>query len=84
MLALSYAHPSSSSKSFLCVLNSLPKPLAHHGLQAVLMIGNTLNGSTFRGGAQGFQLDALLKVDFIDSGIEGSSYPYVVERNEDS
>jgi diaphanous 1 len=35
------------------------------------MIGNTLNGNTFRGGAQGFQLDALLKVDFIDSGNGG-------------
>jgi len=48
------------------------------------MIGNTLNGSTFRGGARGFQLDALLKVAFIDSEIERSSYSYAVERNEDS
>jgi len=31
-------------------------------LKAVLVIGNTLNGSTFRGGARGFRLDALLKV----------------------
>lgn len=31
-------------------------------LQAVLSVGNALNGSTFRGGARGFQLDALLKV----------------------
>lgn len=30
--------------------------------QVVLAIGNALNGSTFRGGARGFQLDALLKV----------------------
>jgi hypothetical protein len=47
------------------------------------MIGNTLNDSTFRGGARGFQLDALLKVDFIDSGNRRGSYPYVAERNED-
>jgi hypothetical protein len=31
-------------------------------LKAVLVIGNELNGGTFRGGAQGFQLDALLKL----------------------
>lgn len=31
-------------------------------LQTVLAVGNTLNGSTFRGGARGFQLDALLKL----------------------
>jgi len=30
--------------------------------QVVLVLGNTLNGSTFRGGARGFQLDSLLKV----------------------
>ena len=30
--------------------------------QTVLTVGNALNGSTFRGGARGFQLDALLKV----------------------
>ena len=47
------------------------------------MIGNTLNGSTFRGGARGFQLDALLKVDSIDPGNEHDSYPYAAERNED-
>jgi len=47
------------------------------------MIGNTLNGSTFRGGARGFQLDALLKVNFIDSRNGRGSYPYVAERNED-
>lgn len=27
-----------------------------------MAIGNALNGNTFRGGARGFQLDALLKV----------------------
>lgn len=31
-------------------------------LQAVLAVGNALNTSTFRGGAQGFQLDALMKL----------------------
>jgi len=31
-------------------------------LQLVLLIGNSLNGGTFRGSAQGFQLDALLKL----------------------
>ncbi|KZV82357.1 FH2-domain-containing protein [Exidia glandulosa HHB12029] len=31
-------------------------------LQAVLSLGNALNGSTFRGGARGFQLEALLKM----------------------
>ena len=31
-------------------------------LQAVLVLGNALNASTFRGNAAGFQLDALLKV----------------------
>lgn len=31
-------------------------------IQAVLDIGNALNGSTFRGGAKGFQLESLLKV----------------------
>jgi diaphanous 1 len=30
--------------------------------QAVLMVGNKLNASTFRGNATGFQLDALSKV----------------------
>lgn len=30
--------------------------------QVVLTVGNALNGSSFRGGARGFQLDALLKV----------------------
>ncbi|TFY77061.1 hypothetical protein EWM64_g6950 [Hericium alpestre] len=31
-------------------------------LQAVLAVGNALNGSSFRGGARGFRLDALLKM----------------------
>ena len=29
------------------------------------MIGNTLNGGTFRGDARGFQLDTLIKVSHI-------------------
>ena len=36
-------------------------------LKIVLVVGNTLNGSTFRGNAQGFQLGSLLKVIFITS-----------------
>jgi diaphanous 1 len=35
----------------------------------VLMIGNTLNGGTFRGDARGFQLDTLIKVRFFHSAI---------------
>ncbi|KAJ3859957.1 hypothetical protein EV359DRAFT_75418 [Lentinula novae-zelandiae] len=31
-------------------------------LNAVLAVGNALNGSSFRGGARGFQLDALMKL----------------------
>ena len=35
----------------------------------VLTLGNALNGSTFRGGARGFKLDALLKVcDYFEIG----------------
>jgi hypothetical protein len=30
--------------------------------QAVLTVGNALNGSSFRGGARGFKLEALVKV----------------------
>jgi diaphanous 1 len=33
------------------------------------MIGNTLNGGTFRGDARGFQLDTLIKVRFFHRGI---------------
>jgi hypothetical protein len=29
------------------------------------MIGNTLNGGTFRGDARGFQLDTLIKVSLV-------------------
>lgn len=36
--------------------------------QTILVIGNYLNGSTFRGNAAGFQLDCLLKV-YIDGDI---------------
>jgi hypothetical protein len=33
------------------------------------MIGNTLNGGTFRGDARGFQLDTLIKVSFFLNGV---------------
>jgi len=33
-----------------------------HVLQTVLIVGNALNGGSFRGGARGFQLDALSKL----------------------
>jgi hypothetical protein len=35
---------------------------AIYNFQAVLTVGNALNGSSFRGGALGFKLEALLKV----------------------
>lgn len=35
-------------------------------LQAVLVVGNALNHSTFRGAARGFELDSLLKVGYHD------------------
>lgn len=38
-----------------------------HVLKVVLAVGNALNGSSFRGGASGFQLDALLKVTHLSS-----------------
>lgn len=34
-------------------------------LKMVLILGNTLNGGTFRGNAAGFQLDALTKVSAV-------------------
>lgn len=34
--------------------------------QLVLAVGNALNASSFRGGAQGFKLDALLKVSYFN------------------
>ncbi|KAJ8487756.1 hypothetical protein ONZ45_g14224 [Pleurotus djamor] len=37
-----------------------------HILQAVLTVGNALNGSTFRGNAKGFQLDTLTKTKIYD------------------
>jgi diaphanous 1 len=46
-----------------------------HVLQAILTVGNALNGSTFRGEARGFQLEALLKVCMTTaSGLYGFSY----------
>lgn len=38
--------------------------------QLVLAVGNALNASSFRGGAQGFKLDALLKVTAIKTYID--------------
>jgi hypothetical protein len=50
--------------------------------QGVLTVGNALNNSSFRGGARGFQLEALLKVRPTQcAGTFTNSLP--VERNED-
>ena len=43
-------------------------------LQVVLAVGNALNTSTFRGGAGGFGMDALLKV----SSIRTPSIPHML------
>lgn len=42
-------------------------------LKICLAIGNYLNGSTFRGGAYGFKLDALLKLNETKSNGSGPS-----------
>jgi len=44
-------------------------------LQAVLTVGNALNGSSFRGGARGFQLDALLKLKETKTAKGGTECP---------
>lgn len=44
-------------------------------LGTVLVVGNTLNGSTFRGGARGFQLDALLKMKETKTAKSGTDCP---------
>ncbi|CCM00171.1 uncharacterized protein FIBRA_02199 [Fibroporia radiculosa] len=44
-------------------------------LQAVLAVGNALNGSTFRGGARGFQLEALTKMKETKTAKGGSDCP---------
>ncbi|KZV64586.1 actin-binding FH2, partial [Peniophora sp. CONT] len=44
-------------------------------LGAVLAVGNALNGSTFRGGARGFKLDALLKLRETKTVAGGPSCP---------
>ncbi|GLB34079.1 putative diaphanous FH3 domain contatinign protein [Lyophyllum shimeji] len=44
-------------------------------LQAVLSVGNALNGSTFRGAARGFQLDALLKLKETKTAKGGAECP---------
>ena len=53
--------------------------------QAVLAIGNALNVSTLRGGAQGFQLDALMKVSchFGYGGVQQGLHFGQAERYED-
>lgn len=44
-------------------------------LQVVLVIGNNLNGGTFRGNAKGFQLDALLKLKETKTASGGPQCP---------
>ncbi|KAL4076317.1 hypothetical protein J3A83DRAFT_2174705 [Scleroderma citrinum] len=44
-------------------------------LQAILTIGNTLNESTFRGGAHGFRLEALLKTKDMKAAKRGAECP---------
>ncbi|KAI9467190.1 hypothetical protein BJY52DRAFT_1236932 [Lactarius psammicola] len=44
-------------------------------LQAVLTVGNALNGSSFRGGARGFRLEALLKLRETKSVKGGAECP---------
>jgi diaphanous 1 len=44
-------------------------------LQVVLTVGNALNGSTFRGGARGFQLEGLLKMKETKTANAGPSCP---------
>ncbi|KAJ6572601.1 hypothetical protein B0H10DRAFT_2106751 [Mycena sp. CBHHK59/15] len=44
-------------------------------LQAVLAVGNALNGSSFRGGARGFQLEALLKMKETKTARGGTDCP---------
>ncbi|PVF96346.1 FH2-domain-containing protein [Serendipita vermifera] len=44
-------------------------------LGVVLAVGNALNGSTFRGGARGFQLEALLKMKETKTAKVGSDCP---------
>jgi len=44
-------------------------------LQAVLAVGNALNGPTFRGGARGFQLDALLKLKETKTALSDPACP---------
>ena len=38
------------------------------------MIGNTLNGGTFRGDARGFQLDTLIKVSHTSKQVDGTDH----------
>lgn len=58
-----------TSKKLKQVLQVRPSPCSdfvfNFVAKAVLTLGNALNGSTFRGGAQGFKLDALMKVGLV-------------------
>jgi len=46
-----------------------------HVLHAILTLGNALNASSFRGGARGFQLEALLKMKETRTAKGGSDCP---------
>lgn len=51
--------------------------------QIVLTLGNVLNGSSFRGGALGFQLDALSKVRGISCGtLVSQPYDHILQLKE--
>lgn len=60
------SHELRSSSKFKQVLQVCPLStftvLCTYPPQAVLSVGNALNGSTFRGGARGVKIDTLLKV----------------------
>ncbi|KAF8827104.1 hypothetical protein HHX47_DHR5001082 [Lentinula edodes] len=50
--------------------------------EAVLAVGNALNGSSFRGGARGFQLDALMKRLLLEVGpINVASLEFTIDKN---
>jgi hypothetical protein len=58
--------PQNSSRYYRWENNfGLTSTVAYISLQAILAIGNSLNGSNFRGGARGFQLEVLLKASLI-------------------
>lgn len=49
--------------------------LTYRSIQVVLAVGNALNGSTFRGGAGGFEMEALLKVCSVSYQATASRQP---------